>query len=394
MFSGMVINRIFIAFAFLVSLIYLKKCCYALDNGVGLTPSMGWNSWNKFACDIDEKLIRETADALVSTGLRDLGYKYLNLDDCWQKKRNWRGEILSDNSKFPSGMKELAKYIHERGLLFGIYSSAGYWTCQRRPGSLLREDTDAQAYADWGVDYLKYDNCYNLGVDTVKRYTWMRDALNKTGRPILYSICNWGEHDPWIWGPKVGNSWRTTGDINDVYRVDKKQDPRHCDPCGMLEILDSTVGLEEHAGPGGFNDLDMLEVGNGGMTHEEYKTHFSLWAALKSPLIIGCDVRNLTAETIAILTNKEIIAINQDPLGKSAKLVFREEHSYDVWAGKLSDEYGFQNGVAILFNRKDTPQAIKLPFSLLKPFFHKYSAVNKNITKDDSSREVMAFRLP
>ncbi|CAG8640535.1 1664_t:CDS:2, partial [Ambispora leptoticha] len=323
-------------------------------------------------------LIRETADALVSTGLRDLGYKYLNLDDCWMKSRSFFGEINYDNDKFPSGMKNLSDYIHERGLLFGIYSSAGFWTCQRRPGSLFREDIDAQSYASWGVDYLKYDNCYNL-------------ALDATGRPILYSICNWGEQDPWTWGAGIGNSWRTTGDINDVYRVNKKQDPRHCNPCGMLEILDSTVGLEGYSKPGGFNDLDMLEVGNGGMTHEEYKTHFSLWAALKSPLIIGCDVRNLTDGTRDILSNAEIIAVNQDPLGQSAKLVFRKDNSYDVWAGKLSEEYGLQNGVAILFNRGDTPQNVTMPFSLLQPFFQKYSTDNKTNNTNGTSNEVMVF---
>ncbi|KAG9301673.1 hypothetical protein G9A89_016744 [Geosiphon pyriformis] len=366
------LSSFFIVISSLISNLYLIQYCDALDNGLGRVPSMGWNSWNKFACDINEKLIRETADALVSTGLRDLGYKYLNLDDCWQKSRTFRGDIVPDKNKFPSGMKALADYIHERGLLFGVYSSAGFWTCQRRPGSLWREDNDAQQYAEWDVDYLKYDNCYNLSIESETRYTWMRDALNKTDRPIIYSICNWGEEDSWVWGPKVANSWRTTGDINDVYQVDKKQDPRKCDPCGMLEILDATVGIEDYSSPGGFNDLDMLEVGNGGMTHEEYKTHFSLWAALKSPLLIGCDVRNLTAQTKEILTNNEIIAVNQDPLGKSAKLVLRKEGNYDIWAGKLSDdEDGLQQSVAVLFNRKDTPQSITLPFALLAPFFGK-----------------------
>ncbi|CAJ0834245.1 15173_t:CDS:2 [Entrophospora sp. SA101] len=351
---------------------FSKKCLYAelkgfksgLENGVGRTPAMGWNSWNKFGCNINETLIRDITDALIETGLSDVGYQYVNLDDCWQKTRTWSGIITPDSEKFPSGLESLSDYIHSKGLLFGLYSSAGFWTCAKRPGSLLHEDIDAELYAKWKVDYLKYDN-------------WMHDALNITGRPILYSICSWGKEDPWIWGSDIGNSWRTTSDISDYFTTNQTNDPQNCNPCGVLEILDSTVGLEKYSSPGGFNDLDMLEVGNGGMTFEEYKSHFSLWAALKSPLLIGCDVRNMTDETIQILNNTEIIGINQDPLGKSAKLAYREKHkdqekvstiSYDIWIGELS----------ILLNRNDEDYSIKFPFELLGPFFS--SSFNSDTT--------------
>ncbi|CAJ0914712.1 14375_t:CDS:2 [Entrophospora sp. SA101] len=357
----------------LINIVVIIQFTLGLENGVGRTPAMGWSSWNKFGCNINETLIRDITDALIETGLSDVGYQYVNLDDCWQKTRTWGGVIIPDLEKFPSGMESLSDYIHSKGLLFGLYSSAGFWTCENRPGSLIHEDLDAELYAKWKVDYLKYDN-------------WMHDALNITGRPILYSICNWGKEDPWIWGPDIGNSWRTTSDINDYFTSNQTNDPRNCYPCGMLEILDSTVGLEEYSSPGGFNDLDMLEVGNGGMTFEEYKSHFSLWAALKSPLLIGCDVRNMTDETIQILKNTEIIGINQDPLGKSAKLAHREKYedqnkvstiSYDIWIGELSSDTQ-EHAVAILFNRNDEDYSIKFPFELLEPFFS--SSFNSNTT--------------
>ena len=185
----------------------------SLDNGLGLTPQMGWNSWNKFGCDIDENLIRNTIDSLVNEGFLAAGYNYINLDDCWQINRTEDGHIVVDQNKFPSGIKSLADYAHSKGLKFGLYSDAGFYTCQFRPGSLGYEEIDAQTYADWGVDYLKYDNCYTDGTEPEVRYPVMRDALNKTGRPIFYSMCEWGVNDPAKWAKPVGNSWRTTGDI-------------------------------------------------------------------------------------------------------------------------------------------------------------------------------------
>ncbi|XP_038988913.1 alpha-galactosidase 3 isoform X2 [Phoenix dactylifera] len=280
-----------------------------LNNGLALTPQMGWNSWNFFGCNINEKVIKETADALISTGLADLGYKYVNIDDCWSSlTRNTKGELEPDPKTFPSGIKALADYVHEKGLKLGIYSDAGAFTCQVRPGSLYHENDDAQLFALWGVDYLKYDNCFNLGIKPEERYPPMRDALNSTGRTIFYSLCEWGVDDPALWAGKVGNSWRTTDDITDSWE-------------SMTTIADLNDKWASYAGPGGWNDPDMLEVGNGGMTYMEYRGHFSIWALMKAPLLMGCDVRKMTAKTFEILSNEEVIAVNQDPLGVQGRKV-------------------------------------------------------------------------
>ncbi|KAB2063061.1 hypothetical protein ES319_A10G191800v1 [Gossypium barbadense] len=285
-----------------------------------------WNSWNFFACSISEDLIKETADALVSSGLADLGYVYVNIDDCWSAAtRNLKGQLVPDPKTFPSGIKALSDYVHGKGLKLGIYGDAGAFTCKVRPGSLFHETGDAQLFADWGVDYLKYDNCFNLGIDPKKRYPPMRDALNATGRTIFYSICEWGVEDPALWARGVGNSWRTTDDINDTW-------------ASMTTIADINDKWASHAGPGGWNDPDMLEVGNGGMTYQEYRAHFSIWALMKAPLLIGCDVRNMTAETLEILSNKEVISVNQDSLGVQGRKVYvsGEANCLQVWAGPLS----------------------------------------------------------
>eukprot|EP00262_Sarcandra_glabra_P005383 TRINITY_DN1690_c0_g1_i1.p1 TRINITY_DN1690_c0_g1~~TRINITY_DN1690_c0_g1_i1.p1 ORF type:complete len:428 (+),score=62.57 TRINITY_DN1690_c0_g1_i1:79-1362(+) len=299
---------------------------FQLDNGLGLSPQMGWNSWNFFACDINETVIKETADALVSTGLADLGYIYVNIDDCWSSlKRNPEGDMVPDPKTFPSGIKALADYIHGIGLKIGIYSDAGAFTCEVRPGSLFHESADAKSFADWGIDYLKYDNCFNLGIEPKKRYPPMREALNATRRTIFYSICEWGEDDPALWAGGVGNSWRTTDDINDTW-------------ASMTTIADLNDEWAAYAGPGGWNDPDMLEIGNGGMTYQEYRGHFSIWSLMKAPLLIGCDVRNMTTETLEILSNKEVIAVNQDPLGVQGRKVSIEgdDGCSQVWAGPLS----------------------------------------------------------
>ena len=244
-------------------LFLLISTSLCLENGLGRTPQMGWNSWNKFGCNINEKLIRDTIDALVNTGLADAGYKYVNLDDCWQVSRDGNGRIVVDQNAFPSGMKALADYAHSKGLLFGVYSDAGYKTCAGRPGSLGYEEIDAQTYAEWGVDYLKYDNCFTDGSAPEVRYPVMRDALLKQNRPIFYSMCEWGVNDPAKWAAPVGNSWRTTGDIFNSWN-------------SMINIIDLNDRWYEYAGPGGWNDPDMLEVGHGGMNVEEEKTHFGL----------------------------------------------------------------------------------------------------------------------
>ncbi|CAI9772171.1 unnamed protein product [Fraxinus pennsylvanica] len=308
-----------------------------LGNGLANTPQMGWNSWNFFGCDIDEKVIKETADALISTGLANLGYTYVNIDDCWSMpSRDSDGQLVPDPKTFPSGIKALADYVHSEGLKLGIYSDAGDFTCQKRPGSLKHEYDDAALFASWGVDYLKYDNCFNLGIEPEERYPPMRDAINATGHTIFYSLCEWGVNDPALWAGKIGNSWRTTNDINDSW-------------ASMTEIVDINDNWAAYAGPGGWNDPDMLEVGNGGMTYQEYRAHFSIWALMKSPLLIGCDVRNMNAETFEILSNEEVIAVNQDPLGVQGRkvLAYGPDGCYQIWAGPLSG----QRLVVALWNR-------------------------------------------
>ena len=284
---------------------------YSLDNGLGLTPQMGWNPWNKFGCEINETIVEETINKMVENGLKDAGYKYINLDDCWQNyTRNENGEIQIDEVKFFHRISPRVQQAHEKGLLFGLYSSAGNLTCQNRAGSLGYEDKDATTYKNWGVDYLKYVNCYNQNISSRESYLKMKSALNKTGRPIFYSICQGGEEKVATWAKDVGNSWRTTGDISDSWG-------------SMISIIDENDQWYEYAGPGGWNDPDMLEVGNGGMTLAEYKTHFGLWAISKAPLIIGCDIRSMADEIKNILTNPEVIAINQDKLGQQGHKIKR-----------------------------------------------------------------------
>jgi alpha-galactosidase len=314
---------------------------YALDNGLAKTPPMGWNSWNKFGCNVSEKLIKEMADAMVTSGMRDAGYVYLVIDDCWQIDRDAQGNILPDAQRFPSGMKSLADYVHAKGLKFGIYSDAGTLTCQKRPGSRGYEFQDARQYAAWGVDYLKYDWCSTSTQNAQASYSIMRDALLKAGRPIVFSICEWGTAKPWLWAKDVGNLWRTTGDIQDCW--DCKRD---WGGMGVVHILDLQDGLESYAGPGHWNDPDMLEVGNGGMTTTEYRAHFSLWCLLSAPLMAGNDLRSMPAEIKEILTNREVIALDQDPLGLQGRRVKREGDR-EVWAKQLADG----GRAVVLFNR-------------------------------------------
>ncbi|MFD7415838.1 NPCBM/NEW2 domain-containing protein [Kitasatospora purpeofusca] len=288
----------------------------ALDNGLNLTPQMGFNNWNSTYCgaQFNEAMIKGIADIFVSKGLKAAGYQYVNLDDCWAlPQRDASGNLVADPVRFPHGIKSLADYVHGKGLKFGIYSSAGDHTCDVKgfPGGLGHEQQDADLWASWGVDYLKYDNCNNKGVDARTRYKAMGDALKKTGRSILYSICEWGSTGPWNWAQPVGNSWRTTGDISDNWQ-------------SMISIAQANQGLANYAKAGAFNDPDMLEVGNGGMTGTEYRTHFSLWAQMAAPLMIGTDLRTAEPETLEILTNTDVIAVDQDPLGKQGSVVSRE----------------------------------------------------------------------
>lgn len=306
-----------------------------LSNGLGMTPPMGWNSWNHFGCNINETVIKASADALVSTGLAKHGYHFVNIDDCWaEEERDAQGQFVPKKSTFPSGIKALADYVHSKGLKLGIYSDAGTYTCSKKmPGSLGHEEQDAQTFATWGIDYLKYDNCYNEGLKPIVRYPVMTRALMNTRRPIFHSLCEWGDMHPALWGSNYGNSWRTTNDINDSWE-------------SMVSRADENEVYAEYARPGGWNDPDMLEVGNGGMTNDEYIVHFSLWAISKAPLLIGCDLENMTKETMEILGNKEVIAVNQDSLGVQAKKV-RMQGDWEVWAGPLS---GYRT-VVVLLNR-------------------------------------------
>ncbi|WP_406471555.1 glycoside hydrolase family 27 protein [Streptomyces sp. NBC_01615] len=276
---------------------------HALDNGLARTPPMGWNDWNAFGCNVSETLVKQTADYLVSSGLKDAGYQYVNIDDCWMASaRNSAGQLVPDPAKFPDGISGTAAYIHSKGLKLGIYESAGTATCQGFPGSLGHEQTDADSFASWGVDYLKYDNCNHQNVPDQQRYTAMRDALADTGRPIVYSLCNWGLASVWTWGAGVGNSWRTTGDINVNFST-------------VVSIYKSNVKLAAYAKPGAWNDPDMLEVGNG-MSFTEDRSHFSLWAEMAAPLIAGNDMRSASAATLSLYGNKDVIAVDQDSLGK------------------------------------------------------------------------------
>ncbi len=316
----------------------------ALDNGLALTPQMGFNNWNATHCgaDFNEDMVKGIADLFVSSGLKDAGYQYVNLDDCWaEQNRDANGDYVPNATRFPHGIKALADYVHSKGLKFGLYTSAGTLTCaQTMPGSLGHERQDARLWASWGVDYLKYDNCNNQGVDAKKRYTDMRDALLATGRPILFSMCEWGENKPWTWAKDVGNSWRTTGDISDGYD-------------SMLSIVHQNMALAQYAGPGHWNDPDMLEVGNGGMSDTEYRSHFSLWSEMAAPLLIGSDLRKASAATMKILTNKEVIAVDQDELGVQGAPI-STDGGRDVFVKPLS---GGDRAVA-LFNESDAPQRI------------------------------------
>jgi alpha-galactosidase len=315
---------------------------------------MGWNSWNKFACNVSEELIRRMADAMVSSGMKAAGYEYVVIDDCWQVNRDEQGRIQADPQRFPSGMKALADYVHSKGLKFGIYSDAGRKTCEGRPGSQGYEFQDAAQYAAWGVDYLKYDWCHTGTRDAREAYTLMSDALRATGRPIVLSMCEWGISKPWLWARNVGNLWRTTGDIKDGW--EGHPGGHH----SVLSILDQQVGLESFSGPGHWNDPDMLEVGNGGMTESEYRAHFSLWAMLAAPLMAGNDISNMDESTKAILLNREIIAIDQDPLGKQASRVAKNG-DHEVWARPLAD-----GGRAVLFlNRGQVPADISIDWPVL-----------------------------
>jgi len=329
-------------------------------------PQMGFNNWNSTHCrdEFNEAMIRGIADKFISLGLRDAGYTYVNIDDCWANwQRDKDGHLRANPKRFPSGIKALADYIHQHGLKFGLYSSAGTSTCEPLqenrgfPGGLGHEKQDAATFASWGVDYLKYDNCNNQKVDARQRYSAMAKALRASGRPIFYSVCEWGENKPWLWAgkpPVDAGSWRTTGDIRDEY-------------ASMLKIFKQNVVLDRYASPGHWNDPDMLEVGNGGMTDTEYRSHFSLWSIMAAPLLIGTDLRTIKPDALQILLNKDVIAVDQDPLGVQGRQV-RDADGIHVIVKPLKDG----SRAVVVFNENDAARPVAVTASEigLKPRMH------------------------
>jgi alpha-galactosidase len=326
---------------------------------VAQTPPMGWNSWNYFASKVDDKGVRAAADEIVATGMKDAGYIYVNIDDTWQGKRDANG-VLQPNSKFPD-MKALADYVHSKGLKLGIYSGPGPRTCANYEGSLGHEEQDAKTYAEWGIDYLKYDLCAFIPAVMMKQaphdkaaqmklmiaaYQKMGKALKATGRPIVYSLCQYGWDSPWEWAPELGgNLWRTTGDIEPRWQ-------------SVYDIIEQQKGLYPYAGPGHWNDPDMLEVGNGKLSPAENRAHFSMWAMLAAPLLAGNDLPNMKPEVKAILTNKDVIAIDQDPLGHQARYVY-SGGQVEVWARDLKG-----GGKAIAIMNAGSDRVSTHPFHL------------------------------
>jgi alpha-galactosidase len=337
----------------------VKDTPLAFYNGLAMTPPMGWNNYNSYGLDVTDAVVRQTADRMVTSGMRDAGYVYVNIDDAWMAdSRDLAGNLSPDYTRFPYGIRALADYVHAKGLKLGIYADAGVWTCGGKPGSLGYERQDAILFASWAIDYVKYDNCYagpgcaqisctdGAEVPAQQRYATMRDALAGTGRPIVFSICSWGADTVWTWGSGYGNLWRTTADIMPTYE-------------SMLSIFHANVGLAGYAGPGGWNDPDMLEIGNG-MTETEDRAEFSLWAEMAAPLISGSNLVSASAATLSILTNADVIAVDQDSLGRPAQVVSAAD-GLDVLARPLS------NGdvAVVLFNENDTAATLTTSTSLI-----------------------------
>ena len=349
------VGAVVLALVLVVALLALRPASprsAPANTGIGSTPRMGWNSWNHFGCAVTAELVERTADSLAADGLQKAGYNSVDIDDCWMApQRDPRtGELVADPVKFPQGIAAVARYLHARGFTLGIYEDAGTETCAGFPGSLGHERLDARTFARWGVDTLKYDNCNHAGQSStaqyIDRYRAMRDALLATGRPIFFAICEWGVHHPWTWAPGIGQSWRTTHDISDSY-------------ASMLAIFRQNVRLSAFAGPGGWNDPDMLEVGNGGMTQMEERTEFTLWAAMAAPLIAGADIPSLSPDDLAIYSNREAIAIDQDPRGAQAVPIARDGQqagSGGLWV--LSKPLADGGRAVVLFNSTDTPTTI------------------------------------
>ncbi|MDQ8199836.1 glycoside hydrolase family 27 protein [Pelagicoccus enzymogenes] len=374
--------------------------------GLALTPPMGWNSWNTFESNINEQLVLDTAEAMKANGLLDAGYEYIVIDDCWSmRERDADGNLVADPEKFPSGIKALADKLHAMGFKFGIYGDAGKTTCAGYPGSQGHEYQDARTFASWGVDYLKYDWCATGTRDAQEAYTTMRDALYAAGRPVVFSICEWGQNKPWLWAQDVGHLWRMSGDIYDCWDCEQEWSR------GVKVILDrfhnldparaGYDGLGQFAGPGGWNDLDMLEVGNPGLTLAEARSHFTLWSILCSPLMAGNDMRSVTSEIVEILTNKDIIALNQDPDGVSGWRYRIEPGKYETFVKPL---VGGDWAVVVL-NTSDETQEVEVEWHRMdRAFSGRYEIrdlwagkdlgdTDTNLKAKIGSHDVVALRL-
>ncbi len=338
----------------LIVFISFPLCFAQKFENVALTPPMGWNSWNTFEVNINEDLVKKTADIIVSSGLKDAGYEYIVLDDGWMVKdhRDKNGDLVPDPVKFPHGMKALIDYVHSKGLKFGLYNCAGTQTCAGYPGTRGYEYQDARFYANLGIDFLKYDWCNTNGINATEAYTTMSKALKAAGKPIVFSICEWGDNQPWDWATPVGNLWRISGDIYPCFDCEYKHEEGNWSSWGVLRILEMRKDIRKFSGPDHWNDFDMMEVGNG-MTITEDKSHFTLWSMMASPLFAGNDLRIMKSETLNILTNKEIIAINQDALGIQG-FKYQSENGVDVWVKPLFDE----NWAVVFLNRSDKTQKI------------------------------------
>ena len=338
----------------LIVFISFPLCFAQKFENVALTPPMGWNSWNTFEVNINEDLVKKTADIIVSSGLKDAGYEYIVLDDGWMVKdhRDKNGDLIPDPVKFPHGMKALIDYVHSKGLKFGLYNCAGTQTCAGYPGTRGYEYQDARFYANLGIDFLKYDWCNTNGINATEAYTTMSKALKAAGKPIVFSICEWGDNQPWDWATPVGNLWRISGDIYPCFDCEYKHEEGNWSSWGVLRILEMRKDIRKFSGPDHWNDFDMMEVGNG-MTNTEDKSHFTLWSMMASPLFAGNDLRIMKPETLNILTNKEIIAINQDALGIQG-FKYQSENGVDVWVKPLFDE----NWAVVFLNRSDKTQKI------------------------------------
>jgi alpha-galactosidase len=340
--------------------------------GLAKTPPMGWNSWNTFQTNISDKLVRAIADDMVNSGMKDAGYTYLVLDDGWMaKERNSNGDLVPDPEKFPNGIKSLIDYVHSKGLKFGLYNCAGTKTCGGYPGTRGYEYQDARLYASLGIDYLKYDWCNTEGITAKEAYKTMSKALKIAGRPIVFSLCEWGDNQPWEWAKDVGHLWRISGDIYNCF--DCIKDYGSWKSWGVTYILDMRKNIRQYSGPDHWNDFDMMEVGHG-MSVNEDRAHFSMWCMLASPLIAGNDLREMSKETIATLTDRETIAINQDPSGVEAYL-YQQKDSVDTWIKPLAN-----NEVALCFlNRSKKPVTVTYDWKM-NPVIDTVSKTNINFT--------------